>query len=458
MIWKRALACQMAPAKFDTVAVDFTVGGDDNIFRATGQTLVFPGFYRRLPRGPGRRRRRKTSACPPSRRARSSPSTSSTASSISPSRRRASPKPAWSRRWKSTASAALRLTPASSPRCRIANTCVLDKKRFTPTDVGRVVNKFLTEHFTHYVDYGFTAKLEDELDDISDGKDDWIPVLARFWKDFSAQIGEKEGVAEGRDAGSPRRGPARNAASTSSPSGSASAAASSAAPAIPECDYTRNLDGSGDSARRRQRIELGADPKTKHAIVLLPAPSVRTSSWASRKATRSPSACRCRRTCRPSQATPEIALKLLALPRDLGLHPETGKEGRLRDRSLRSLCQSRRPVQVDPEDENVFDISLERAVALLDEPKSRRPGSAQVLGKHPEDGQSVALYSGKYGPYVKHGKINATIARQGRHRHLLAGGGAGPHRGQVERQSGSSQAPAQTQGQSDEDQVPPARP
>ena len=72
---------------------------------------------------------------------------------------------------------------------------ILDKKRFTPTDVGRVVNKFLTEHFAHWVDYEFTAKLEDELDDISNGKEEWIPVLERFWKDFSAQIAEKESVS-----------------------------------------------------------------------------------------------------------------------------------------------------------------------------------------------------------------------------------------------------------------------
>ena len=71
---------------------------------------------------------------------------------------------------------------------------ILDKKRFVPTDVGRIVNKFLTEHFAHWVDYEYTAKLEDELDDISNGKEEWVPMLAKFWKDFSAQIGLKEAV------------------------------------------------------------------------------------------------------------------------------------------------------------------------------------------------------------------------------------------------------------------------
>jgi DNA topoisomerase-1 len=70
----------------------------------------------------------------------------------------------------------------------------LDKKRFMPTDVGRIVNKFLTDHFAHWVDYEYTAKLEDELDDISNGKEEWVPMLAKFWKDFSAQMIEKESV------------------------------------------------------------------------------------------------------------------------------------------------------------------------------------------------------------------------------------------------------------------------
>ncbi len=101
---------------------------------------------------------------------------------------------------------------------------------------------------------------------------------------------------------------------------------------------------------------------------------------------------------------------MLALPRDLGAHPETGKKvianiGRFgpyvnHDGQFKSI----------PKDENVFDIGLERAVALLAEPRSPGGrGALRVLGKHPDDGQSVSLYAGKYGPYVKHGKLNATI-------------------------------------------------
>ncbi len=112
----------------------------------------------------------------------------------------------------------------------------------------------------------------------------------------------------------------------------------------------------------------------------------------------------------PEMADLEIALKMLALPRELGAHPDTGKKivaaiGRFgpyvnHDGSFKSI----------PKEENVFDIGLERAVALLNEPKSAGGrGALRVLGKHPADGQNVSLYSGKYGPYVKHGRVNATI-------------------------------------------------
>jgi DNA topoisomerase-1 len=112
--------------------------------------------------------------------------------------------------------------------------------------------------------------------------------------------------------------------------------------------------------------------------------------------------------------TLDVALKLLALPRDLGGHPESGKKvlaaiGRFgpyvsHDGQFKSI----------PKDESVFDIGLERAVALLKEPKQfGGRGALKVLGKHPEDGQAVALYSGRYGPYVKHGKVNATLPDEG---------------------------------------------
>ena len=156
--------------------------------------------------------------------------------------------------------------------------------------------------------------------------------------------------------------------------------------------------------------DIGVDPKTGKAIQLLQGPFGWYFQLGEAEGDKKP-----KRVSLPKNVTPEaadlgVALKMLALPRDLGPHPETGKKvvaniGRFgpyvnHDGAFKSI----------PKDENVFDIGLERAVALLKEPKSAGGrGALRVLGKHPDDGQSVALYAGKYGPYVKHGKVNATL-------------------------------------------------
>src|SRR5260221_2117550 len=171
MIWKRAIASQMTPAQFDTVAVDFTVGGDGNVFRATGQTMVFPGFFavyhedqddaveeedKRLPTfNKGATAHSKTLYGEP--HFTKTPPRFPEASLVKALEQYGIGRPS---------------TYASIISTLVNRDSVtLDKKRFQPTDVGRVVNKFLTEHFTHWVDYAFTAKLDDELDDISNAKD-----------------------------------------------------------------------------------------------------------------------------------------------------------------------------------------------------------------------------------------------------------------------------------------------
>jgi hypothetical protein len=120
-------------------------------------------------------------------------------SSTSPSRRRATARRRWSRPWRSSASAVRPPMRPSSRRCRSASTCCWTRSASLPTDVGRIVNKFLTEHFTSYVDYDFTAKLEDELDAVSRGEEDWIPLLEQFWKPFKDRIDHTQENVERKD-------------------------------------------------------------------------------------------------------------------------------------------------------------------------------------------------------------------------------------------------------------------
>jgi DNA topoisomerase-1 len=411
MVWKRAIASQMTPARFDTVAVDFAVGGAENVFRATGQTMVFPGFYavyhededdaveeeeKRLPAF-GNGDSVKIERLYGEQHFTQPPPRYSEASLVKALEQYGIGRPS---------------TYASIISTLVNREyVVLDKKRFMPTDVGRIVNKFLTEHFAHWVDYDFTARLEDELDDISNGKEEWVPVLEKFWKDFSAQIGEKESVSrkdvtqEQLEEMCPKCGKHHLTIRLGRRGRFIGCAG------YPDCDYTRNLDGAegGEPAKR----ELGVHPEGGKTVYLMHGPYGPYVQLGEPEGDKKPKRVSVPKNIAPDAVTLETALKLLALPRDLGNHPESGKKvvaaiGRFgpyvsHDGQFKSI----------PKDESVFDIGLDRAVALLKEPKAfGARGALKVLGKHPADGQPVARYSGRYGPYVKHGKVNATLPDQ----------------------------------------------
>ena len=408
MIWKRAVASQMTPAKFDTVAVDFTVGGAGNLFRATGQTMVFPGFYAVYHEDADDTVEEEEKRLPAFESGDVVP-----IAKLYGEQHFTQPPPRYS---EASLVKALEQYGIGRPStyASIISTlinreyAILDKKRFMPTDVGRVVNKFLTEHFAHWVDYEFTAKLENELDDISNGKEDWIPVLQRFWKDFSAQVVEKESVSrkevtqEQMDELCPKCGKHHLAIRLGRRGRFIGCAG------FPDCDYTRSVDGA--EADAPQKREIGVDPHTHKLIQLLQGPYGWYIQLGEPEGEKKPKRVSLPKNTAPDDVTLEVALKLLALPRDLGAHPETGKKVHAAIGRFGPYVSHDGHFKSIPKEESVFDIGLERAVALLKEPKAfGARGALKVLGKHPQDGQPVALYSGRYGPYVKHGKVNATL-------------------------------------------------
>jgi DNA topoisomerase-1 len=242
MIWKRALACQMSPAKFDTVSLDLTVADEGTLFRASGQTLVFPGFIAVYLEGADDQEEEGESKLPPMQAGDQLP-----LDKLYGDQHFTQPPPRYTE-----ASLVKDLeehgigrpsTYASIISTLQAREYVnLDKKRFFPTDVGSVVNKFLTEHFTRYVDYDFTAKLEDQLDIISTGEKEWIPVLADFWKGFSQQIEEKKNIErkdlthEQLDEACPKCGKPLSVRL-------GKRGKFVGCSAYPECDFTRSMDG-----------------------------------------------------------------------------------------------------------------------------------------------------------------------------------------------------------------------
>jgi DNA topoisomerase-1 len=214
LIWKRAVASQMAPALFDTVAIDLVPGksaslaGAAGVFRATGSTLVKAGYIAVYKEGVD------DAVDDDGDRILPAIEVGDTVKlvEIRPGQHFTEPPPRYS---EASLVKALEEHGIGRPStyASIIQT-LLNKKyaelitrRFIPSDLGKIVNRFLTRNFEHYVDYGFTAKMENDLDEIADGKEEWIPVLERFWKEFKQQVDHvgatvtREEVSESRELG-----------------------------------------------------------------------------------------------------------------------------------------------------------------------------------------------------------------------------------------------------------------
>ena len=200
LIWKRTLASQMADAIMDTVAVDFSCGAG-TLFRANGSTVTFPGFLSVYEEGrdDSKDEDGESSILPPF-----SIGEKIRLNDILANQHFTEPPPRYS---EATLVKALEEYDIGRPStyASIIHTLqqreyvLVDKKRFLPTDVGRIVNRFLTSYFTRYVDYKFTAQLEDTLDAVARGEKDWIPVLKEFWQPFVEQIQNTDEQVQRKD-------------------------------------------------------------------------------------------------------------------------------------------------------------------------------------------------------------------------------------------------------------------
>jgi len=277
MIWKRALACQMSPAKFDTVSLDISLGGPQNLFRASGQVMVFPGFiavYLEDVDEEAPADEEGEAKLPPLEAGEFVP-----VDKLFGEQHFTQPPPRYSE-----ASLVKTLEEHGIGRpstyASIMSTLVkreyvvLDKKRFMPTDVGRIVNKFLTEHFTRYVDYDFTAKLEDQLDFIADGKLEWLPVLQEFWDGFHAQLEEKKNIerkditTEAMDEACPKCGKPLSLRL-------GKRGRFIGCSGYPECDYTRNAnetEAERAAAPGPEILEGRTCPKCESPLVIKSGP------------------------------------------------------------------------------------------------------------------------------------------------------------------------------------------
>ena len=305
----------------------------------------------------------------------------------------------------------------------------MDRNRFVPEDKGRIVTAFLTSFFKHYVEYDFTADLEEKLDEVSAGDLSWKQLLRDFWKDFHVATEEAKGLKfadvidaldeilgphmfpEREDGGDPRRCPTCGTGRLNLKLGRFGAFIGCSN--YPECRYTRQLgrgDENGDTAPRA----LGIDPQSGQEISLK---SGRFGPYVQLGNGEKPQRASIPKGFPVEGIDLEKALRLLSLPREVGLHPENGKPIMAGFGRFGPYISHEGAYASLESPEDVFTVGLNRAVTLLAERKEkggRGPRGSQALkdlGAHPESGSAVKVMKGRYGPYVTDGKINATLPR-----------------------------------------------
>ena len=359
LIWKRTVACQMVPATLNTVSVDLAAGSEHN-FRASGTTVIDPGFLAVYEEG------KDTKAAEDEDEGRKLPRMK-TGERIPLERIHADqhftePPPRFSE-----ASLVKTLEEYGIGRPSTYASIIqtlqfrkyveLDSRRFRPTDVGRAVSNFLSSHFTQYVDYDFTAKLEDELDAVSRGEEDWVPLMERFWAPFKLLVEEKKESVDRNEATGAR--------------------------------------------------ELGTDPKSgKPVSVRLGryGPYAAIGSTAEEEEEKPTFA-----SLRPGQSMHTIsladALELFKLPRKLGQDKDEEVSvgvGRFGAFAKRGSVYASLKKEDDP-----YTVDLARAVFLIEE--KEEIARNRIINRF--EGSEIQVLNGRYGPYLSDGKLNGRIPK-----------------------------------------------
>ena len=435
LVWKRLVASQMESAVFDQVSVDFVSSDNIATLRANGSVMKFDGFLKLYQEGKDDDGDEddESRLLPPMKEG-----DALAAKEILPEQHFTEPPPRFTE-----ASLVKKLeelgigrpsTYASIISVLQDRTYVrLDKKRFIAEPRGRIVNAFLVSFFKRYVEFDFTAKLEEELDEVSEGKMDWKTVLRNWWAHFILTVNSAKEVSnpdvlikvdellesfifrnsvEGKD---PRACPTCADGRLGLKTGKFGAFLGCSN--YPTCNYTKEItteEGQQDAggAGMANETDMGVDPKTGLPVLLKKGPY----GWYVQLGNdKKPKRASLPKGLPPEQLSFDAAISLLALPRDVGAHPESGKmitagNGRfgpyiLHDGAYTSLKG----------EDDVLTIGINRAVDLIATSAAKRAanGSAalRTIGNHPDSDKPIQLFSGKYGHYIKSGKLNLTLPK-----------------------------------------------
>jgi DNA topoisomerase-1 len=436
IVWKRAIASQMQPAEIErtTVEIEAMNGARRAALRAVGSVIRFDGFLAAYTEQKEEDAEDEENRRLPEIRA----GETLTRDKIDATQHSTEPPPRYSEASLIKKMEELGIGRPSTYASTLKTLedreyVTVDKRRLVPHSKGRLVTAFLESFFEKYVEYDFTAALEEKLDEISDGKLAWKDVLRDFWKDFSGAVDDikelrvtdvlsalNEELAPlafppREDGSDPRICPKCGSGNLSLKLGKYGAFVGCSN--YPECGYTRQLgeDGNGDAAGGDDGTKvLGKDPYTAEEITLR---SGRFGPYVQRGEGKEAKRSSLPKGWSVDSIDHEKALALLALPRDVGKHPESGKMisaglGRygpfvLHDGTYANLESI----------EDVFSIGLNRAVSVIAEKQLRgkgrnggTPAALKELGEHP-DGGKVTVRDGKYGPYVNFDKVNATLPK-----------------------------------------------
>ncbi|WP_437359738.1 type I DNA topoisomerase [Inquilinus limosus] len=440
LVWKRTMACQMESAVLDQAIVDVADARQTAVFRAVGTVVRFDGFLkvyqedRDDPSGEEDESQRRLPAM---------------AKGDAVDRRKTVPEQHFTQpppRY-TEASLVKRMEELGIGRPSTYASILqvlqdreyvrLEKKRFIPEDRGRIVTAFLENFFRRYVEYDFTAKLEEQLDDISGGRLDWKQVLRDFWAAFHAAVEETKELKIGDvisaldealsdhlfppkgDGTDPRLCPSCAKGRLGLKLGRTGAFVGCSN--YPECRYTRPLgapaeeNGGEESALPRH---LGEDPETGLPVSIRKGPygiyaQLGPKDEAEKGA--KPKRASLTKAQDPMAMTLEEALALLSLPREIGRHPESGEPIVAGIGRFGPYLKHGERYKNLPPDEDVLKIGMNRAVDLLAADNGRAArASAEPLrevGAHPADGEPIKVFAGRYGPYVRHGKVMASLPR-----------------------------------------------
>ncbi len=358
LIWKRAVACQMIPATLNTVSVDLSAGSE-HVFRASGTTVVVPGFLAVYEEGKDSRNAededegRKLPAM--------KPGDNVPLERIGAEQHFTQPPPRFT---EAALVKALEEYGIGRPStyASIIQTLLFRKytemegRSFKPTDVGRAVSKFLSSHFTRYVDYDFTARLEDELDAVSRGEEEWVPLMERFWGPFKELVSDKSESLDRTDAGSAR---------------------------VLGTDPGSGKEVSARIGRFGPMVQIGTvedEEKPKFAS-LQPGQSIYSISL-------------------------EDALKLFDMPRRLGADAN-GEEvsvgiGRFGPFAKRGSTYASLKKEDDP-----YKIDLARALFLIEE--KEEIARNRIIKEF--EGSDIQVLNGRFGPYISDGTLNGKIPK-----------------------------------------------